>query len=355
VKIGLIREGKVPYDKRVALTPSQCKTLLTSYPDLSIVCQPSPFRSYSDQEFVNNGISIEEDLSSCDILFGIKEIPLDQLMAGKTYFFFSHTLKKQPYNRKLLQDVLKKSITLIDYEAIKDGNNERLVAFGKYAGIVGTYNAFRTLGLRNKTFTLPPAYTLFDKNEMMVKLKECALPPIKIVVTGSGRVAKGVKEILDELSITQITPTEFLSIEYPLIVYTMLRSSDYYSDASNNYDSKDFYTNPDKYKCFFTRFANNGDMLIAAAYWNPIAPKLFEKEEMRKKEFKIRIIADITCDINGSIPSTLRPSTIYDPFYDYNPVSEEIETAFSNDQNITVMAIDNLPTELVKDGLDAEA
>lgn len=352
MRIGLIREGKIPYDKRVALTPEQCKLLIQKYPGISIICQPSSFRSYSDAEFVENGIHLEEDLSSCDVLFGIKEVPIDQLIEGKTYFFFSHTLKKQPYNRKLLQEVLKKKITLIDYEAIKNEKNERIVAFGKYAGIVGTYNAFRTLGLKNKLFNLSPAHTLFDKREMLTNLKACSFPAIKIVVTGSGRVARGVKEIFDELNIPQVSPGDFKSKTFSHIVYTVVRSSDYYSDNTGNFNPEVFYSNPSGYKSSFIDFASKADMLIAAAYWNPAAPKLFEKEDMKRTDFKIKIIADITCDINGSIPSTLRPSTIYDPFYDYNPKNGEIEIAFSNDTNITVMAIDNLPTELPRDASD---
>ncbi|HYG39455.1 MAG TPA: NAD(P)-dependent oxidoreductase [Cytophagales bacterium] len=349
VKIGLIREGKVPYDKRVALTPKQCKFLIEQYPYLSIYCQPSNFRSYPDNEFEENGTTVQEDLSDCDILFGIKEVPIDQLIEGKTYFFFSHTLKKQPYNRKLLQEVLKKNITLIDYEAITNEKKERLVAFGKYAGIVGAYNAFRTLGLKNNLFNLPPAYTLFDRNEMMARLKQCTFPPIKIVVTGSGRVAKGVKEILDELNIPQVSAGDFILKHHKNPVFTILRSSDYYQDEAGKFDADIFYSNPDGYKSTFLNFAFNADMLIAAAYWNPSAPKLFEKEDMKNPDFRIKIIADITCDINGSIPSTVKPSTIYDPFYDYNPLSGEIENAFSDINNITVMAIDNLPTELPRD------
>jgi saccharopine dehydrogenase (NAD+, L-lysine forming) len=349
LKIGLIREGKVPQDKRVALTPVQCKLLMDKYPELSFFCQPSDFRSYADEEFERNNVVLKEDISDCDILFGIKEVPINDLIPGKTYFFFSHTLKKQPYNKKLLQEVLKRKITLIDYEAITDEKGERLVAFGRFAGIVGTYNTFRTIGLKFNIVNLPAAYSLFDKKEMILWLKKFTFPPLRIVLTGNGRVAKGAKEVLDELGVKQVTPNEFIQNDFDEMVYTMPNSSDYYLNENNIFKREEFYLHPEDYHSTFEKFSKKADILIACAYWNPKAPKLFEKDDVRSPEFKIRIIADITCDINGSITTTTKASTIYDPFYDYNVKTGTLEEPFSSPGNITVMAIDNLPTELPRD------
>jgi hypothetical protein len=282
-------------------------------------------------------------------LFGIKEVPVQDLIPGKTYFFFSHTLKKQPYNKELLQEVLKRKITLIDYEAITDEKGERLVAFGRFAGIVGTYNTFRTIGLKYNIINLPPAYTLFDKQEMILWLRKFTFPALKIVLTGSGRVAKGAKEVLDEIGVKQVSPNEFLHSQFEEMVYTMPNSSDYYLNEKGSFQREEFYSHPENYQSSFATFAKKADVLIACAYWNPKAPKLFEKEEVKSPDFRIRIIADITCDINGSIPTTTRSSTIYDPFYDYDIETGALEKPFSNPKNITVMAIDNLPTELPRD------
>jgi saccharopine dehydrogenase (NAD+, L-lysine forming) len=349
LKIGLIREGKIPPDKRVALTPNQCKYLEEKYPGISFFCQPSDSRSFSNEEFEKSGVTVTEDITDCDILFGIKEVPVEQLIPAKTYFFFSHTLKKQPYNRRLLQEVINKKITLIDYEAITDQTGERLVAFGRYAGIVGAYNAFRTIGLKYNIVNLPPAYTLFDKREMILWLKKFTFPPLKIVLTGNGRVAKGVKEVLDEIGTRQVSVKEFLSSEYNEMVYSIPSSGDYHIKADETFSKEDFYLNPSGYVSTFAEFTKKADVLIASAYWNPSAPKLFSIDDVKHPDFRIRIIADITCDLNGSIPTTKRSSTIYDPFYDYNKHSDSIDAPFSARDNVTVMAIDNLPTELPRD------
>lgn len=348
--IGLLREGKNPPDKRVALSPEQCKRLMKQHPHLSIYCQPSHARCFADSEYASAGVYIQEDLSHCDYLMGIKEIPIDQLLATKTYLFFSHTIKQQPHNRDLLKAVLAKKITLIDYECLTNQEGQRLVAFGKFAGIVGAYNAILTYTKRHPIFDLKRAYRCFDINELQKEFSKVKLPPIKIVVTGSGKVAGGVKMVLDGMCIHQVSPSDFLEKNYSYPVYTLLRSADYHESIDGSvFSSNVFHHYPDRFKSTFLRYAQTADILIAAAYWNPKAPLLFTKEDMKKTDFTIKIIADITCDINGSIPSTQRVSRIDDPWYDYNPITEKIEDAFSKESNISVMAIDNLPCELPRD------
>lgn len=346
LKIGLLREGKIPPDKRVAFTPAQCEEIQQRFA-VKIRCQQSDVRAFSDDEYLARGIEVVSDLHACDVLLGIKEVQINDLVADKTYLFFSHTLKKQPYNRKLLQEILAKNITLIDYEALKDRHGNRLVAFGRYAGIVGAYNALLTYGKRFALFSIRRAYECFDVNDLKRELRKVNLPPVKIVLTGAGRVARGAMETLDTANVRKVNAEDFLANTYDEPVYVQLSSADYHVRKEGGSFSRDeFHKFPERYNSRFVEFAKAADMLIAGAFWNPGAPVLFTANDMMEKDFKIKVIADITCDINGSIPSTKRASTIIDPLYDFDPVSDEIQPPLSHPDFVTVMAIDNLPCEL---------
>ncbi|WP_291783232.1 NAD(P)-dependent oxidoreductase [Cecembia sp.] len=348
MKIGLIREGKIPEDKRVAFTPKQIKTLLSLYPEkLEFIVEPSPIRCYSDEEYLEEGILLSEDLSSCDVLMGIKEVPIDQLIPNKRYVFFSHTIKMQAYNRRMLQNILEKNIQLIDYELLKNEDGERTVAFGKWAGIVGAYNGLWTYGQKSGLYDMKRAYECFDRMELDEELKKVQLPPIKIVVTGKGKVGKGVKEILERVGILEVFPKDFLQQYYDEPVFTNLTSSDYNRRKTDGgFDKEEFYGNPEKYESHFMKYAELSDILMAAAYWDQRAPKLFEKHDICSEDFNISVIADITCDIDGSIPTTVQASTISDPVYDIDRELFAVLPAFGKQNSISVMAIDNLPTEL---------
>lgn len=345
--IGILREGKIPPDHRVPFTPRQAQEMLQRWPHISIICQPSKVRCFTDDEYREAGVEVREDVSGCDVLMGVKEVPIDRLVPGRMYFFFSHTIKKQPYNKKLLQEILRRKITLIDYEALKDIQGNRLVAFGRFAGIVGAYNALYTYGLKKGGFTLRRAYECFDVNDLKLELRKVQLPPLRIVLTGAGRVGKGAMEALDTAGIRKVTPRDFLQKSFMEPVYVQLSSAEYHLPIDGGvFRREEFHESPAKYYSTFGKYAEVSDILIAGAYWNPKAPRLFTEEEMKRENFRIRIIADITCDINGSIPSTRRASTILDPLYDYEPKTGELHPAFSGTDNITVMAIDNLPCEL---------
>ncbi|MBX2915388.1 MAG: alanine dehydrogenase [Cyclobacteriaceae bacterium] len=353
IKIGLIREGKTPPDKRVAFTPAQAEEIEQRFPHAKIVCQQSPVRCFEDAEYEKRGIAIQPELQDCDIVMGIKEVPINMLMAGKTYLFFSHTIKKQPYNRKLLQAVLQKKIRLIDYEALKDTQGNRLVAFGRFAGIVGAYNGLWAYGKRFKQFELRRAFNCFDINDLKLELRKVQLPPIKIVLTGAGRVGKGAMETLDTAGIRKVSATDFLNKTYAEPVYTQLSSADYHErKESGHFNRDEFHRNPERYQSTFNRFLKVTDILMAGAFWNPNAPVLFTRQEMLTRDFNIKIIADITCDINGSIPSTIRPSSIPEPLYDYDPHTNTAIPAFSKNEFVTVMAVDNLPCELPRSASD---
>ncbi|MBH8559732.1 NAD(P)-dependent oxidoreductase [Hymenobacter negativus] len=346
--IGLIREGKTPPDKRVPLTPKKCVEAQTSFPGLQIVVQSSPIRSYADQEYRDLGLEVRDDVSACDVLMGVKEVPVDQLIPNKTYLFFSHTVKKQPANRKLLQAVLKKNITLIDYELLTNEHGERIVAFGRYAGIVGAYNGLLTYGRKHNLYDLKPAWQCVDMDDMQEEFfKVKKLPPIKMAVTGSGRVAQGALEVLDRMGIRRVSVYDYLYLDFNEPVYTQLRSSDYNRRRDGRvWDTQNFHQHPEEYESTFGNFLPVTDLLIACAYWHPAAPLLFTEADTRQPDFRINTIADVTCDVNGSVPTTKRSSTIAEPAFDYNPITGELEPAYSRPENITEMAVDNLPCEL---------
>ena len=348
MKIGIIREGKTPPDKRVPFTPKQCKALVDSG-RFEVLVQPSPVRAYTDDEYREAGITVTEDLSPCDLLLGVKEVPVDMLLDGKHYMFFSHVIKKQPYNQKLMKGMVAKHITLTDYECLRDTEGERVLGFGKYAGIVGAYNGLRAWGKRYGTFDLKPAHRCFDYAELKQELTKVKLPPIKIVLTGSGRVGHGALEILEELNIKKVSETDFLTHTYDEPVFTLLHYDTYYKHKEGKpFDKAEFREFPERFESDFMRYAKESEFFISCHYWDAASPRFFTVEDMKSPGFAIKVIADITCDIEGSIPSTIRASTVADPFYGFNPATGGETDAFNPDA-VTVMAVDNLPCELPRD------
>ena len=346
--IGLIREGKTPPDKRVPLTPKKCVEAQAAFPGLQIVVQSSLIRSYADHEYRDLGLEVRDEMHACDVLLGVKEVPPDQLIPDKTYVFFSHTVKGQPANRQLLREVLKKNITLIDYELLTNAQGERIVAFGRYAGIVGAYNGLLTYGRKHGLYDLKPAWQCVDMDDMQEEFfKVKRLPPIKMAVTGSGRVAQGALEVLDRMGIRRVSVYDYLYLDFNEPVYTQLRSSDYNRRRDGRvWNTQNFHQHPEEYESTFGNFLPVTDLLIACAYWHPAAPLLFSEADTRRPDFRISTIADVTCDVNGSVPTTKRSSTITDPVFDYNPATGALEPPYSRPTNITGMAVDNLPCEL---------
>ena len=349
-RIGLIREGKVPEDYRVALTPRQCKKLLRTYPNIEIYIQPSKYRSYSAQEYSAVGIHVREELRNCDILLGIKEVPVSQLISGKTYMFFSHTTKKQPHNKELLRQIMIKKNDLIDLELLTDAVGERLVGFGRFAGIVGAHNGLVVWGNRTKQYSLKRAKDCKNFYELEDIYEGFQPPPVKIAVTGDGRVAQGVWEMMELAGIREVSVEEFLGKEhFDEAVFVKLHAQDMYKHKEGTpFDKEEFYNFPEKYESNFRRFLSQTDLLMNAIYWNPKADKYFSKDDMRQDDFRIQVIADISCDINGPIPATIKSSTIENFVYGYDPEKETITQPYQ-EQCIDVMAVDNLPNELPRD------
>jgi len=351
IRIGILRETKNPPDRRVPLTPPQIIALQELYPNVEFFVQPSDFRCYSNEEYEYLDIPLKEDLHDCDILMGVKEVDKRTLIPGKTYLFFAHVAKRQPHNREMFREMSGKNISLIDYEYLTSENGERVVAFGRWAGIVGAYNALRARGIKTNRFRLKPAYQCRDLDEMWAGLRLIELKPgLKILLTGSGRVAKGALETLSVCNIVQVSPDDFLNREFDVPVVCQIGPENYTRHKNNlPFDFSNFVSHPEEYESAFLPFTEVTDILIAGHYWDPRSPVFFTRDDMRREKFRISVIADISCDINGPIPSTLRPTTISDPFYGYNPFLEIEEPPFTRPTNITIMAIDNLPGEIPRD------
>jgi len=349
MKIGIIKERKSPPDRRVVFTPQQLKSLTEKYDNLSFVVEPSSIRIFNDEQYQEAGIEVSKNLEDCDVFLGVKEVPIDALIPNKKYFFFSHTIKQQPYNRQLLQEILAKNISLYDHEVIKNENGLRLVGFGRYAGLVGAYNGFRAYGKRHQLFNLPKAEQLDDLDALKGELDTIQLPQCKILLTGNGKVAKGAKEILNHLKIREVSVEDYLHHDFGEAVFCQIGVKDYNKHKDNKvFSFSEFVQHPENFKSNFRRFSKKTDFFIAGHFYADGAPYLFTREDAKRQDFRINTIADISCDIDGPVASTIRPSSIEYPFYGYDPQNEE-EVAFDNPEAITVMAVDNLPCELPKD------
>ncbi len=350
MKFALIKERKSPPDRRVVFSPQEAHNLKEKFPQAQIVAESSDIRVFSDEEYTNHGIDVMNNVSDCDVLIGVKEVPIEALIPNKKYFFFSHTIKKQPYNKKLLQAILAKNIELYDHETIVDTNKNRLIGFGYYAGVVGAYNTFRAFGTKFELFNLPKAETLSDQQALISAIKRHTLPPIKIVMTGgNGKVANGIKDILDSVKIKEVSVDDFLTKNYDRPVYVKADVLDYNKRKDGQItDKQDFYDNPSQYESDFERFTKVADVLITGHFYGNDAPFILTKEMLKAKDNKIKVVGDVSCDVQGPIACTLRASTIAEPIYGYHP-SEYREIDYTHPAAITVMAVDNLPCELPKD------
>jgi alanine dehydrogenase len=349
LKIGLIREGKIPCDSRVALTPAQCKWLQKNFKDIQVTVQHSDSRCYSDKEYQLAGILVQEDISNCDVLMGIKEVPVSMLIPGKTYFFFSHTKKLQPYNRAMIQAIAKKKITLIDYECLEHEDGTRIIGFGFFAGIVGAHNGMMAYGNRTGLFQLQRVHSVNSFQKLIHTYFGLKVPIIKVAVTGSGRVAHGVLEIMNLLGIHEVEAEDYLQKKFAYPVYVHLKGADLYADKKTGlYNRDDFHLHPEQYKCKFIDYTRETNILLNGIYWNKEIPRLFELTDMQTPDFKITTIADITDDMHGSVPCNLGESSITDPVYGVDKISFE-RTAPYVPNSVDLMAVGNLPNELPRD------
>ena len=355
--ISIIKEARAD-ENRTPFTPYQIQTLISDFPDLKILVQPSKNRCFKDEDYSKSGAKIEEDISQSDIIFGIKEVEISKLIENKTYLFFSHTSKIRKdnsqaiqnaaikYKKKLLREVLKKKITLIDYENIRDEskNAYRYLGFGRFAGIVGCYNTLNLYLKLQKKQLLPRAFEINSYKKIKELISKQNFNKLKILQTGKGNVAKGSMEILKHANIKQISLNDYLNKKYDEAVFCNISLREHV-ERNDGKDSsyEEFMLNPQEYKSKATNYLHSTDMLITGHYWDPKFPKLFSLNQINK--FKnLKIIGDITCDINGSIPTTIRSTSIAKPYYSID-INSTKEIELSN-KGIAVMAVDNLPSEL---------
>ena len=353
-KIGIIREGKQPADRRVPLTPAQCKEVMQRYPEVDLVVQRSNVRAYSDAEYEIFEIPLVDELSDRDLILGVKEVPLDMLLPGKSYLFFSHTIKEQAHNRKLLKAILERKIRLVDHELLTNSEGERVLAFGYWAGVVGAYNAMRAWQLVHGGPALKPANECHDLEELERYLHAYPLPKdLRIVMTGGGRVGKGAMGVLERAGVKRIPPQEFLTASNSEPVYTVVGSANLYvRNDGKPFNKEAFHLDPSGHHAQFLPYARKAQVYMACHFWDPRGPKILSADDLRDPALTLEVIADISCDIGGPIDSTLRASTIAEPFFGYDRFAKK-EVAVGTTGTITVMAVDNLPCELPRDASEA--
>jgi saccharopine dehydrogenase (NAD+, L-lysine-forming) len=347
--IGLIREGKIPADNRVALVPAQCKWLVKRFPDIRVLVQSSSDRCFSDEEYEQAGIEVTEDLSECNLLLGIKEVPVSQLLAGKTYLFFSHTRKKQPHNQALLQAMMDKQITLVDYECLEHKDGQRIIGFGFFAGIVGAHNGIMAHGSRTGAYHLGRVAEVKDYRELIHTYFGLRLPNLKIAVTGSGRVAHGILEVMNLMDVQEVEPDEYTSREFDYPVYVHLKGNDLYRHKTKGtYNREEFHAHAEEYRCVFEDFCPHTDILMNGIYWDSSIPRLFSMQTLQRPDFRIQTIADITDDKYGSVPCNFGDGTIESPVYGVDKKTGK-QTAPYLPGSVDLMAVGNLPNELPRD------
>ena len=314
-----------------------------------MLVQASPDRCYSDKEYRSAGIEVRDELSECDLLFGIKEVAVNELLPGKTYLFFSHTKKMQPGNQEMFRAILERQITLIDYECLEHDDGQRILGFGFFAGVVGAHNGIMAYGLRTGGYTLGRVLRRQSFRELIHTYFGLRLPEIKVVVTGSGRVAHGALEVMNLLEVVEVEPDEFLERSFHYPVFTQLKGAGLYAHAgTGEYHRDEFHSRPQDYRCKFLPFTATADILINGVYWDKNMPRLFEWQDLAREEFHVRTIADITDDREGSVPCNLGEGTMDDPVYGVDRKSR-IRTLPYLPGCVDVMAVGNLPNELPRD------
>ena len=310
--IGLLKEGKIPPDNRVALTPAQCKWLQKNFPGLRILVQSAPHRCYTDSEYKRAGVELRDDLGECDILLGIKEVP-------------------------------------VDYECLEHEDGQRIIGFGFFAGVVGAHNGMMAYGLRTGSFRLGRVYQQKDFKDLIHTYFGLKLPNIKIAVTGSGRVAHGILEVMNLMEVIEVEKEEYLYRNFSYPVYVQLKGSDLYAHkTTGGYNRDHFHAHAEEYRCLFDQYLPHTDILMNGIYWDQDVPRLFSSEQVAGENFRIQVIADVTDDSFGSVPINLGDQDIEHPVYGVDRKTLQ-KTAPYLPGSVDVMAVGNLPNELPRD------
>lgn len=375
--IGIRHEDKYLMERRAPLTPKHVARLIKQH-QLDFIVQTSEKRVFGDDEYIAAGAKIAKDLKKCQIIFGVKEMPESFFEEEKTYVFFSHVIKGQSYNMPMLRKMMELKCNLIDYERVIDEQNKRLIFFGRYAGLAGMINSFWSLGLRlkhlgydSKFIKMKQAhqYSSLDEAKEDISaigqlIAEQGLPenlvPFVIGFTGYGNVSQGAQEICGLLPVKEISPEKLLTLKNRKtlpnnIVYKVIFKEEHIAeplDPHADFDLHEYYQHPEKYKPAFEKYLPHLSMLINCVYWDARYPKLVTKEYLKKAFAKgqprLKVIGDISCDVNGSVECTTKATEIQDPIFVYNPFTDEI-TMGHEGEGILDMAVDILPAELPRD------
>lgn len=375
--IGIRREDKSDWERRVPLTPHDAAALQQQ--GIQVIVQESATRAFTDQEFMEAGISVQEDLSPCPVILGIKEIPEQVFEVGKTYVFFAHVIKGQEYNMPMLKTMLQMGCTLIDYERVVDEQNRRLIFFGWHAGVAGMINTLWSLGQRllwqgiaNPFSDLQQTHAYRDLAEAKTALLETrsrieteGLPefvtPLILGIAGYGNVARGVQEMLDLLPVIEIEPNEVAttaaSTNYSRhhIYKTVFKEWHMVEpiEPGATFDLQDYYTHPEKYKGVFGQYLPHLNVLVNAIYWTERYPRLVTKAYLKELYGngpvpRLMVIGDVSCDVEGAIECTVKATEPGDPVFVYHPLDGTVRDGHQG-EGIVVMAVDILPSELPRE------
>jgi len=376
--IGIRREDKSQWERRVPLVPADLATLQSDN-DIRFLVQPSPIRVYADEDFAGQGITVQEDLSPADIVFAVKEIPVAQLLPRKVYVYFSHTVKGQDYNMPMLRHLLDSEATLIDYERIADEQNRRLIFFSIHAGYAGMIDSLWCLGRRlavlgrtTPLLEIKQTYEYDSLDEAKAELRRIGKKiaaeglgqhrePLIIGIAGYGNVSRGCQEILDclpvrEIAVADLAATAKASVdEVGPLIKVVFREEDMVEPRSSDaqFVLQDYYQHPRNYVGVFERHLPSLDLLANTIYWEEKYPRLVTRKWARAnygagKSPRLQVIGDISCDIEGSIELTLKAPQPDNPCYVYDPETKSVSDGVEGVGPV-IMAVDNLPCELPRE------
>jgi len=378
--IGIRHEDKYTMERRVALPPDTVNEIIKQ--GLEVFVESSPKRVFKDSEFTTAGAKVTDNLSECPVIFGVKEIPPTWFEEGKTYIFFSHVIKGQPYNMPMLKAMMEKKCNLIDYEKIADENGKRLIFFGRFAGLAGMINSLwsfgerlKSEGIENPFSEIKQAHTYhsLDETEKVISnvgevIKSQGLPdaliPLVIGFTGYGNVSQGAQHIAGLLPVKEVTPTELLHLKEwgnysNKLVYKVVFKEEHLSepiDPQTRFELQDYYKHPEKYKNQFEKYPPHLSILMNCMYWDVRYPRILTKDYIEKLflqgNMKLKVVGDVTCDPDGSVEFTHKGTKIEDPVFVYHPVERKPTMGFHGD-GILVMAVDILPSELPRESSES--
>ncbi len=375
--IGIRHEDKYLMERRVALIPRHVKKLIEEQ-GLEFIVEESPKRIFTHQEFEQAGAKIVTDLSPADVVFGVKEMPMTFFEEGKTYIFFSHVIKGQPYNMPMLKVMMEKGVNLIDYEKVTDEMGRRLIFFGKFAGLAGMINSLWSFGQRLKVqgidtpfSKLRQSHTYDSLEEVKEEIRQVGLEiaanglpeeicPLTIGFTGYGNVSVGAQEIAGLLPSMEVSPEELLTLkdrkDLPnnVIYKTVFKEWDLSqpNDADKEFDLQHYYGHPEEYHNVFEQYVPHLSILMNCMYWADQYPRIITNDYLKQLfsagKPKLTVIGDVTCDPDGSIQCTHKGTEIEDPIFVYNPKTNEATMGFEG-EGILDMAVDILPSELPRE------